>query len=238
MSTINSKTHDGHIEVLASLTRPGDVFIRSIGKGPIPVSADALRRAIDIEAPQESWDDADDEQEDGRASRAEQGWAEANDRNARQAEMLDEAGRDLAEVKQELDDALHDVNAYSSALSRVRAALGLADDASTDDMVERAEGHDRILTAADITDQFVDHVHEGYFWSTDMRMHLDKSTLRHALLDAVKRSQEPYDSKNVRALASVLSDFAVADEHSGSRDDLQLARLLDGRGVRVTTEEN
>lgn len=140
MSTINSWTRDGHVEVLASHARPGDVYIRSIGKGPIPVSADVLRRALDIEVPQESWDDMDGgvtaaaiEQEVSAASadawgearqvgnaaywraraedaeyaladvherdetvarleaqlvKAEQGWAKANDRNARQAAML------------------------------------------------------------------------------------------------------------------------------------------------------
>lgn len=41
------------------------------------------------------------------------------------------------------------------------------------------------------------------------------------------------DEKQVEELAKVLSDFAIADEHSGQRDDMQLARLLVARGVRV-----
>lgn len=35
-------------------------------------------------------------------------------------------------------------------------------------------------------------------------------------------------------LADVLGDFAIADEHSGRRDDAGLARALHERGVRVT----
>lgn len=35
-------------------------------------------------------------------------------------------------------------------------------------------------------------------------------------------------------LAGVLGDFAIADEHSGQRDDAGLARALHKRGVRVT----
>ncbi|ORM21810.1 hypothetical protein [Prescottella equi] len=37
----------------------------------------------------------------------------------------------------------------------------------------------------------------------------------------------------VEKLARILADFAVADEHSGTRNDMQLARLLVARGVRV-----
>ena len=43
---------------------------------------------------------------------------------------------------------------------------------------------------------------------------------------------EPVEDPEVVALAEVLGDFAVADEHNGTRDDMQLARLLHGRGVR------
>lgn len=61
-----------------------------------------------------------------------------------------------------------------------------------DEAVERAaSASPRPLTADDITDRFVDHVHEDYFWSTEDRVRLDKPALRHALLDAVKPSQEP-----------------------------------------------
>jgi hypothetical protein len=38
-------------------------------------------------------------------------------------------------------------------------------------------------------------------------------------------------------LARILGDFAVADQHSGERDDLQLAKLLVARGVRATHTE-
>lgn len=34
-------------------------------------------------------------------------------------------------------------------------------------------------------------------------------------------------------IAAVLGDFAIADEHSGDRNDIQLGRLLASRGVRV-----
>lgn len=55
----------------------------------------------------------------------------------------------IERVEQERDDARHDVIAYRSALSRVCAALGIADDASTDDMVEKAECHDCDTTVTD-----------------------------------------------------------------------------------------
>lgn len=37
----------------------------------------------------------------------------------------------------------------------------------------------------------------------------------------------------IEKLADILGDFAVADEHSGERNDMQLARLLVGRGVTL-----
>lgn len=49
----------------------------------------------------------------------------------------------------------------------------------------------RPLTPDAITDQFVDYVHEDYFWSTSDRVRLEKPALKHALLDAVKRIAEP-----------------------------------------------
>ncbi|WP_152353290.1 THO complex subunit 7 family protein [Brachybacterium subflavum] len=42
-----------------------------------------------------------------------------------------------------------------------------------------------------VTDEFVDFVHEDYFWSTSDRVRLEKPALRHALNDAVKRSTAP-----------------------------------------------
>lgn len=37
----------------------------------------------------------------------------------------------------------------------------------------------------------------------------------------------------IEKVADILGDFAVADEHSGERNDVQLARLLVGRGVTL-----
>lgn len=42
-----------------------------------------------------------------------------------------------------------------------------------------------------VTDEFVDFVHEDYFWSTSDRVRLEKPALHHALNDAVKRSAAP-----------------------------------------------
>lgn len=57
----------------------------------------------------------------------------------------------------------------------------------------------------------------------------------HALLALAEHLEKhpPVDEAQVDALESILGDFAVADEHSGARDDRQLARLLVARGVRV-----
>lgn len=41
------------------------------------------------------------------------------------------------------------------------------------------------------------------------------------------------EDKRVEALAEIIGDFAIADEHSGERNDKQLARLLISRGVTV-----
>ena len=47
----------------------------------------------------------------------------------------------------------------------------------------------------------------------------------------------PAEDPEVVAIADVLGDFAVADEHTGKRDDMVLARRLHERGVRVTGGE-
>lgn len=45
------------------------------------------------------------------------------------------------------------------------------------------------------------------------------------------------EDKRVEALAEIIGDFAIADEHSGERNDKQLARLLISRGVTVDEQQ-
>lgn len=56
-----------------------------------------------------------------------------------------------------------------------------------------------------------------------------------ALADELEREhcEAAKRDRLVEKLADILGDFAVADEHSGERDDVQLARLLVGRGVTL-----
>ncbi|HEX7349615.1 hypothetical protein [Brachybacterium sp.] len=82
----------------------------------------------------------------------------------------------------------------------------------TDEMVERA---------LDVADRY-----DG--------VAINSRIMRVALTAALT---EPTEDPEVVALADVLGDFAVADEHNGTRDDMQLARLLHRRGVRAVTEE-
>ena len=51
----------------------------------------------------------------------------------------------------------------------------------------------------------------------------------------VEQAVDPVEAK-VRELAELLGDFALADEHTGQRNDMQLARLLVTRGVTVARE--
>lgn len=93
----------------------------------IPVAE--LRAALDADAPAGSDTRTDEEDWQARAKKADQGQ----------------------------DAYRHDARAAESALSRVRAALGLPDDATTDDMEEAAE-QPRPLTPDDITDEAVQRV--------------------------------------------------------------------------------
>lgn len=51
-------------------------------------------------------------------------------------------------------------------------------------------------------------------------------------------TEPPAVDPEVQAIADVLGAFAVADEHTGERDDILLARHLHDRGVRVTGKDN
>lgn len=65
-----------------------------------------------------------------------------------------------------------------------------------------------------------------------------RTTARDLEADAKQESQRAQREIEVEAakIAAVLGDFAIADEHSGDRNDLQLGRLLASRGVRVLDE--
>lgn len=57
MIKIDSDTWDEGVEILATPGPAGDVYIRLIGDSPHRIPAAELRRALDIEVPQGSWDD-------------------------------------------------------------------------------------------------------------------------------------------------------------------------------------
>lgn len=102
--------------------------------------------------------------------------------------------------------------------------------------IARLQKNPRPLTADDITDEMrirawrAMREWENYEWSLTHEQSGDM-VLRAALT-------EPTEDPEVVALAEVLGDFAVADEHTGDRDDVILARRLHERGVRVTGTES
>ena len=67
----------------------------------------------------------------------------------------------LEKAEKERDAYQHDARAAESALSRVRAAPGLPDDATTDDMEEAAEPRPRTPDA--ITDEMVERGRSAYW---------------------------------------------------------------------------
>ena len=89
-------------------------------------------------------------------------------------------------------------------------------------------GPPRPLTPDAMSDQFVDYVHEDYFWSTSDRVRLEKPALKHALLDAVKRLAE--GRPEWQRVESLLRGMPPGTVTQGSK-------WLVERGVRVVTEE-
>ena len=88
----------------------------------------------------------------------------------------------------------------------------------------------RPLTPDEITDRFIDDVHQDYFWCTDERVRLDKSALRHALLDAIKRSSRPEGADQLEAWLDGLPESIRLESDEQGR---AVADYLAARGVRV-----
>lgn len=139
-STLESRKHVrvtpiGDQDVVLDVGRPGCPAV-SLAAIRIPVAE--LRAALDADAPAGSDTRTDD---DGLTLRLAQ-------------QQRDQATERAEKAEQGRDAYRHDARAAESALSRVRAALGLPDDATTDDMEEAAE-QPRPLTPDDITDEMI-----------------------------------------------------------------------------------
>lgn len=174
-----------------------------------------------------------------------------------EAEALSGAGlaahfrdkRDMAErraekAEQERDESLADVKIIQSIaeghFKRAKTAEEALDEArrwlrETEERMDalRAEQH-RPLTADDITDRFLDDMHEDYFWSTEDRVRLDKPALRHALLDAVKRSQEPPRPEGAEELDDIIDRSIRGCSDITSPETVRsIANALAEEGIRV-----
>lgn len=132
-----------------------------------PFTPEQLRAALDEVAPTGSYTRTDEPDDmDGGvtaaliAKEAEQRACPDLDAHWRLDEAMDRAER----AEREREGYRHDARAAESALARVRAALGLPDDATTDDMEEAAES--RPLTPDAITDEMVERASQAYFACT------------------------------------------------------------------------
>lgn len=123
-----------------------------------------------------------------------------------------EREREKAERERDSWESIAQQTARSVEALRAEQPRPLTPDAITDEMVKRGVEKFRTLP-------------------TGMSAHARVSVILTAALT------EPPEDPEVVALAEVLGDLAVADEHNGTRDDMALARLLHRRDVRVVSEE-
>lgn len=89
----------------------------------------------------------------------------------------------------------------------------------------------RPLSADDITDEMRKRAGVAMIAWQDREYSLTHEQAGDMVL--VAALAPPAENPEVVALAEVLGDFAVADEHTGDRDDVILARRLHERGVRL-----
>lgn len=107
-----------------------------------------------------------------------------------------------------------------------------------------------VIRESQIDNVEVTSIDDGRFWLGDdalinvctyptaeeVRESLEHLLASAAEAEAVARAIDngvSSEDKRVEALAEIIGDFAIADEHSGERNDKQLARLLISRGVTV-----
>ena len=139
--------------------------------------------------------------------------------------------RGAEKAERERDAYQHDARAAESALSRVRAALGLPEYATTDDMEEAAESHS--LTPDAITDEMVERA-KRRFEELDGALVYTRSNWVFRQLLAAALIEPPARPEGAEDIEALIREAVTA---SGTLDDEALADYLAARLTDPTRKE-
>ena len=235
--------------VLVSLRCPGPARLEATS-----VPAEQLRAALDEVAPAGSYTrtTSPDLMDGGVTSALVEEEAEAAYTRTDEEASLRLAAEQIAEAQAEATAAVtakekaeQERDEARRERDNLRAQLEADSDVNyllredRDAWKRKAAEQPRPLTPDDITDEMVERAFTEWEPGVDCMAGPDDSVngrlrakMRRTIAAAL--TPPPAEDPEVVAIVEVLGDFAVADEHTGKRDDMALSRMMHRRGVRVT----